>query len=249
MSKLLRADFLRLRKSFAFRLTLFAMLLLAGAFLFMQATAMDYTVPLTRVVFLPLSMFGIAMAALVSSFVGTDYSDGFIRNKLLTSTRRSDYVISQIIISCFACFVAYLVVTAFTFGIGLFIFEDNVDRPELFRYFLLGIVMSVTTGCIFSAITVLSGNKARAVICCMGLAFAMLFLALHTNEVLLQSGLEDGFRKTANELLHDLNPCGQAAQLSSWEVGHPLRILLINILLICGSSGLACALFQRKNIN
>ena len=52
MIKILRADFKRLSKSFAFRLSLFGMLVLASAFMFIQAAGMDYTVGLNRVIFL-----------------------------------------------------------------------------------------------------------------------------------------------------------------------------------------------------
>lgn len=58
-----------------------------------------------------------------------------------------------------------------------------------------------------------------------------------------------GLKKELYGILHDLNPCGQAAQLSSWEVWHPMRGLLINLILITGLSALGCALFRRKDIN
>ena len=102
MSKLLRADMIRLRKSFTLRLSLIAMLAFAVFFMIMQATGMDYTVPYSRGIFLQLSMYGIVVSALVSDFVGTDFSNGFIRNKLLTISNRSSLVISEIIVSCIA---------------------------------------------------------------------------------------------------------------------------------------------------
>ena len=120
MIKLLKADLIRLSKSSSFYLSLIAMLGLSVAFMAMQATAMDYTVPLSRVIFLPMSMYGVTMAAFVSIFVGTDFSDGFIRNKLLITENRYSLVFSQIIVSSLACLVVYTVVTAFTAGLGCF---------------------------------------------------------------------------------------------------------------------------------
>ena len=257
MIRILRADFIRLRRSFAFRLSLIGMLVLAASFMFIQATAMDYTVPLSRVIFLPMSMYGIAMAAFVSVFVGTDFSDGFIRNKLLTAENRSSLVISQIIVSCVGCIIVYIVVTAFSAGIGRFFFENNVDALVFLRFFIIGIGMSIATGCLFSIITMICGNKTQAVILCMGLAFGMLFLCLHTNEVLVQTEYKDGvlnphyvggIRREVCSFLHDINPCGQAAQLSAWEVWHPIRALFINLLVIAGSSVLGCLLFRKKDV-
>ena len=119
MIRMLKADFIRLRTSFAYRLSLFGMLVLASAFMFIQATAMDYTVPLSRVVFLPLSLYGIVMASFVSVFIGADFSDGIVRNKLLTAKKRSSLVISQIIVSCTGCIIVYIVVTVFSAGIEI----------------------------------------------------------------------------------------------------------------------------------
>ena len=258
MIKLLRADFMRLCKSIALLLCMVGMLALATFFMLIQATAMDYTVPLSRVIFLPMSLFGVAMAAFVSAFVGTDYSDGFIRNKLLATTRRSALVLSHIVVSCAACTLVYAVITAFTAGVGRFFFEDNVDGSVFLRHFVLGIGMSLSTGCLFAVVTLLCGNKTRAIICCMALAFGMLFLCLHTNEVLVQTVYKNGalnphyvggIRREICGILHDLNPCGQAAQLSAWEIFHPARALLFDALVIAGASTLGCALFRGKNIN
>ena len=257
MTKLLRADVIRLLKSTAFRLSLIGMIILAAAFMVMQATGMDYTVPLTRVIFLPMSMYGVAMSAFVSVFVGTDFSDGFIRNKLLTIKNRCSLVISQIIISCIACLIVYVVVTSFSAGVGQFFFENNVDRAVFCRFFVLGIGMSLVTGCLFSVVTMLCGNKTHAIIWCMGLAFGMLFLCLHTNEILVQPEYKDGLlnphfvggiRRKICSILHDINPCGQAAQLSAWEVWHPIRVFFINLFMITCSSALGCFLFRRKDI-
>ena len=137
MIKLLRADLIRLRKSFAFRLSLVGMLVLSTFFMLIQATAMDYTVPLSRVIFLPMSMYGVAMAAFVGVFVGTDFSDGFVRNKLLTVRKRSDFVFSQVIVSCVGCLIVYIIVTAFTTGIGRFYFENDVDGPTFCQFFII----------------------------------------------------------------------------------------------------------------
>lgn len=258
MIKLLKADLIRLSKSSSFYLSLIAMLGLSVAFMAMQATAMDYTVPLSRVIFLPMSMYGAAMAAFVSIFVGTDFSEGFIRNKLLITENRYSLVFSQIIVSCLACLVVYTVVTAFTAGLGCFLFENNVDTVTLIRFYCIGVGMCLATGCLFSVITLLCGNKTQAIIWCMALAFGMLFLAMHTNGKLVQPEYKDGalnphyvggLRRTAYGMLHDLNPCGQAAQLSGWEVYHPVRIALIDILMIIGISVTGCKLFRRKDIN
>lgn len=257
MRKLLAANFMRLSKSRAFFLFLAGMLLLASALMAMQATAMDYTVPLSRVVFLPLSFYGVAAAAFVSVFVGADFSDGFIRNKLLAASSRSDFVVSQLITSSTACILCYAATSFFALGAGQFFFENDVKAEKLLPYFLLGLGMSVSVGCIFTLITLLCRDRTSAVIWCMGLAFGMLFLCLHTNSLLVQTEYKNGvlnphyvggFRRMLYGVLHDLNPCGQAAQLSSWEVWTPTRAAVCDAAWVIGAFVLGCMLFRRKDI-
>lgn len=257
MIRMLKADFIRLRTSFAYRLSLIGMLVLASAFMFIQATAMDYSVPLSRVVFLPLSLYGIVMASFVSVFIGADFSDGIVRNKLLTAKKRSSLVISQIIVSCTGCIIVYIVVTVFSAGIGHFFFENDVISTVFIQFFTIGIGMSIVIGCLFSVVTMICGNKTQAIILCMILAFGMFFVCLHTNQVLIQTEYKNGvpnphyvggIRRQIYSILHDINPCGQAAQLSAWNVWHPIRVQVMNLFVIVCASALGCLLFRRKDV-
>lgn len=257
MRKLLSADFARLWKSSAFWGCLVGMILLAVFFMTIQYTAMDYEVPLSRVIFLPLSLYGVAVAALVSVFTGTDFSDGFIRNKLLLCKSRSHVLFSHIIVNCVACIIIYLIVSAFAAGAGLFFFENDVKTETFLYYLFLGIGMSAAYGCVFSVVTLLCGNKTSAVIWCMGMAMVMLFLSLHTNQLLVQTEFKnglpnphyvDGFRRALYGVLHDLNPCGQAAQLSSWEVWNPVRVVICNLLWMLAVSTAGCLRFNKKDV-
>ncbi len=84
-----------------------------------------------------------------------------------------------------------------------------------------------------------------------------LILGLPSNGKLVQPEYEDGamnpnyvggMRRTVYGILHDLNPCGQVAQLSTWEVWHPIRITLSNLAMVSVASVLGCMLFERKDI-
>lgn len=257
MKKVLRADYSRLFKSRAFLLSIIGMIFIAGALMVMQATSMDYSVPLSRVIFLPLSMFGVVMAAFVSVFTGTDFSDGFIRNKLLTAEKRGSIVLSQIIVCSTACVIVYAVVTLLAAGVGCFFFENDVKPGVFAGYFLIGIAMSAAFGCLFSVITLICGSRTRAIVVCMGLGFVMLFICMRTNAMLVQPEYKDGVlnpkyvggvRRIVYGVVHDLNPYGQASQLSSWEVWKPLRAALCDGALIAVLSALGCLVFRKKDV-
>lgn len=198
-----------------------------------------------------------AAAAMVSVFTGRDFADGFIRNKLIFSKSRSQVVLSQIVTSCIACGLVYSVTVLYTFGTARFFFENNVE-PDLFAgYFALGLSMSAAIACLFCVITLLCGDQTRAVVWCMGISFGMLFLSLHTNQILVQTRYKngalnphyvEGAKRVLYGILHDLNPvrAGRPAFLLGGFGAH--KGGLCNGLWILGTAAAGIVLFQRKDI-
>lgn len=257
MRRLLSANLARLRLDSSLRFFFAGMILLASGLMCMQYTAMDYTVPLSRVIFLPLSLYGTGAAAFVSVFVGTDFSDGFIRNQLICARSREHVFLSHILTSCVGCAVVYAAVTLFTLALGVFFFENDVRLVELFQFLILGLGMSAAYSAIFCVLTMISRSKTQAVVLCIVLSMLMLFLCLHTNQMLTQTEYKDGFvnphyvggfRRALYGFLHDINPSGQAAQLSSWKYLNPVRGIACDALWVIGMGISGCLLFRRKEI-
>jgi len=256
MGRLLSADIFRIFRSKWFWLCLSGMLAMAVAFMMMQYTAMDYTVPLSRVIFLPLSFYGMAVAALVSLFVGEDFNDGFIRNKIIAGHTRRNIFASNLIAGSLACMVIYMVVTLFTASLGCLFFEMDVFIPRFLQYLAMGMGMCLAYESIYCSISMVCGNKTTAIILCMILAFFLLFACLHTNQVMVQpeykDGLAnpayvDGFAKAVYGFLHDLNPYGQAAQLSAMDIFQPARWIFCDILWFL-FAGVGYIAFKGKDI-
>ena len=153
MRRLLSADTFRIFRSKWFWLCLGGMLAMAVAFVVMQYTAMDYTVPLSRVIFLPMSFFGMMIAALISLFVGEDFSDGFIRNKIIAGCSRESIFASNLIVSSLACVMIYLAVTVFTTVIGSLLFEIDVNLFRYLKYLVMGFGMCLAYSSIYCCIT------------------------------------------------------------------------------------------------
>ena len=256
MRNLVSADTLRIFHSKWFWLCLSGMLALSGAFVTMQYTAMDYTVPLSRVIFLPMSFYGMAVAALISLFVGEDFSDGFIRNKIIAGCSRSAVFVSNLLICSIACTVIYLVSTLLTAAVGCLLFEVDVSIFHFLQYLALGMGMCLGYSCIYCTIAMVCGNKTTATVLSMALAFFLLVACLHTNQVMVQPEFKngipnpayvDGIAKSVYAFLHDLNPSGQAAQLSAMEVFAPIRCVLCDVFWLL-FAGLGCACFNRMDL-
>lgn len=256
MNRLLHADGIRMIRSKWFWLCLGSMLVMAIAFIIMQYTAMDYVVPLSRVIFLPVSFYGMITAAFVSLFVGQDFTDGFIRNKLIAGRGRHNVFFSNLIVSFIACIIIYLITVLFTVLIGSIYFEVDVTAERCLRYMFLGIGMCLAYGSIYCTITMLCRKGTTAIVLCMGLSFFLLFLGLYTNQIMVQPQYKDGIPnpayvegavKSFYAILHDLNPTGQAAQLSAMDVFSPVRWLICDFVWIL-AAGVGSILFRHTDI-
>lgn len=257
MTKLLFADMHRMYRSKRFLLCVLAMAAVSVSLIFMQYTAMDYVVKLDRVIFLPMSFYGIASAATVALFVGDDFNDGVIRNKLIACNSRTGIYGALLFTAWAVSLTIYLITILLTTGIGILLFENNLTFIKILHFTLLGAFMCLAYGSIFCMFAILIGNKANAVTVCMVLSFVMLFLSLHTNQTLVQDAYKNGvpnphyvsgIKRTIYELLHDLNPTGQAAQLSCMSIYNITRWLLCDLFWVTGTTTLGIALFQRKDI-
>ena len=121
---------------------------------------------------------------------------------------------------------------------------------------MLGMGMRLAYGSIYCTLTMLCGNKTTATVLCMGLAFFLLFASLHTNQIMVQPEYKngalnpayvDGFAKRVYAVAHDLNPTGQAAQLSTMDIFCPARFLLCDLVWLM-PTGAGMVIFNRKNI-
>lgn len=257
MSKLLRADFYRMYHSKKFWICAVSMLIVALLLIVMQYTAMDYVVALDRVIFLPITFYGLAIGALVAFFVGDDFSDGVIRNKLVAGRGRSAVYLSNLISGWSACIVIYILTTGVTAAVGLKLFEKNVSSSQFMTYLGLGLFTCLAFGSLFGMISMLIGERSRSVLICLSLAFIMLFLCLHTNQMIIQEPYKDGvvnihyvggIKRVMYELLHDFNPYGQAAQLSAMECLNPVRWICMDIFWMVLAAVAGNAIFYKKDI-
>lgn len=182
MRKLLSANFSRLWRSKSFWFTELGTglwsLFLFGLFLYntneigvswMQFNAHIYF-------FYVLLYIGAVMAVFISPFLGTEYSDGSIRNKLVVGhTRWTVYLANLLVVSVagiiFYCthFLASVVCIPFV-GISLY---SYLEQP-LLRFFF-GIVIILCYGALFTMLAMLDSAKARCAVVSLILALALIF--------------------------------------------------------------------------
>lgn len=273
MSKLLSAGFIRLRKDKIFWIALIFMFG-AGVFFpvmrYMDMQQSGYINNIDNGFFACALFIGIVMAVFCSLFIGTEYSDGTIRNKVVIGQKRTSIYLSNLIICaivsivmCAAFLIAYLCV-----GIPLLgFFEMGIKLVLLFT--LAVFVLSIAFASIFTLISMLNHNKAITAVVCILLAFLFLFVGAQLNRMLnepetnmglimTENGqeyqeipnpnyLEDGEREVV-QFFYDFVPGGQALQCVSMEAHNIAVLPVYSLIIIILTTGIGMFFFRKKEL-
>lgn len=180
MRNLLSADFVRLWNNRIFRCCWVGMVLLA-LFLVAEEYSQPYVVLLNQVVFLPLSLYGVVTAAFSAMFLGQEYSDGTIRNKLIAGHSRAHVYLSEFMVTAVGAIVLYLSAIAVTACVGSFLFTATAPPEKFLLSGLLGVFSCLSYVGLYCLISALCGNRSFSVVVCMLLSVALLFVALYVN--------------------------------------------------------------------
>ncbi len=273
MSKLLSANAIRLKKDRFFWIGMIFMLAAGISFPIMKYIDMRQTQIINHIdngFFVCALFISIVMAVFCSLFIGTEYSDGTIRNKVIVGQKRVSIYLANLItcsavsiVMCAMFFIPHL-----SIGIPLLgFFEMNTKMVLLFviTVFMLAIVFTS----IFTLISMLNHNKAVTAIICILLAFLFLIIGAQLNKMLsepetnmavamTENGLEyqelpnakfldEGERKTV-QFFYDFLPGGQVVQCTSLEAENlsvlPVYSLGISIL----TTGAGVFFFQKKEL-
>ncbi len=194
MTKLLRADLFRLRKNKLFYLLLAVMAALGIWLPLMQHHANQTVFRNGGGGLTPDSGFGtfgiaavMALSALVPLFIGTDHSDGTIRNKLIVGHRRADVYLSEFLV----CMTALLLL-----DLAFLVPFLSLSLP-LLGPFMLGAKATVVTGlytlamemaftALYVTISMLCQSKAYSAVLCIALCAGLLFAGMTLNAKLAE---------------------------------------------------------------
>lgn len=218
-------------------------------------------------------VIGVIAAVCCSMYLGTEYSDRTMRNKLIAGHTRKDIYLSNLIICTLACFFAVAVYIAAESLVGIPL-NGNVrmDPWELAVRFLVSGLMILAYVSIFTMISMLNQNKASGAVANILLFFALLVLAFVvkarltepeflTNHYTLNELGEmtqgepmpnprylQGAARAVYEFLYDFLPTGQMIQMCSQVFIWWQRMALCNVGITAVTTGIGMYLFGKKDI-
>lgn len=283
MNKLLYANFFRVKRDKVFWIGV-ALMAAMGIFLplsnfwaiqrILRETGEQVIIPLEGVFFAFNLFVPFAAAIFCSLFVGTEYSDGAIRNKLVIGHTRSGIYLANLITCTAASFVfaaVFMAVCGIAGGLTLDGFQSNAKT--IFLYLLASVCVILVFNALFTCLAMLNQNKAVVAIVTILIILLFLVIALYVEGRLSEPEFWDAefymddagqiinepampnpnyisspAMRATLEFIYDFLPGGQAYQLSNMAALHPVTMSLYSLLIAVVSTLIGVFFFRRKNI-
>ncbi len=275
MSKILRANFMRLKKDKVFWLCVLAIFSLAVfnmLNLYRQAkSGVSLPVDSQDTHFFELLPFiGVLSAAVISLFFGTEYSDGTMRNKIIVGSSRAGIYMATFVTSA----TASTVVTLAWFVGGLvchpLLGAFNTTFIDLLLNVMTANLTCVALSAVFTFVSIACTNKAVGAVTAILLAFmltvagSLIYNALGEPElvsdmVITIDGIEAGtphpnplyiaepIRSVFQSLLLIL-PTGQQILLANLELYNPWLCMGLSIIVTMVVTVFGMILYRKKDI-
>ena len=276
MRKLITANFFRFRKDRFSWCVVGIIVILSLVNVFNSArsyeamAASGYVMSLEDYYFNQAPLIGAFLALLISMFLGTEFSEGTIRNKLCIGHKRNEIFLSNFI-SCALATIAltavWLLTSALLFGL---IGSLEMEVSEFIGCIFVSVGFAVSFAALYTVIGSLSSNKAMTIIYTFA-AFILLAMAASAlydrlcepemNQGMTLVGTQlvemeptpnplylSGMIRTVCEAALELLPTGQALLLSDVAVEYPVRAISLSAVFTIVTLLVGSMLFRRKDI-
>lgn len=240
---------------------------------YFNVTLEGYEVGLEEIIFMYTAFIGIVISIFCSIFIGTDYSDGTIRNKMLIGHSRSAIYFSNLItcsISSILMCIAYIIpmlILGFALVGG---FVENISIVLL--RLLCSIVLIIAFSALFNLVSMLINSKAISAIVCLLSMFILLFGGIYIESSLSQPEVYPGYvyiengetiseeetpnphylrgtKREVYEFLNDFLPGGQSMQIKDVsDIKHMGLLELYSGIIIVVATGAGVIFFRRKDL-
>lgn len=280
MNKLLSAGFSRLWKNKVFWI---GILLMSGMLIFVLVSnyrdMMRY-IEEARVGYIPdtflpgcFMFIGCFTSVFAALFLGTEYSDGTIRNKLVVGHSRISVYLSCLILCIVSSLLVCVAATLVTFLAGIPLFGLPLYPTVMLQKFGIGILMVTAFSGIFTLPVMLIHNKSiSSVVCIIGF-FTLVFLSIYIMQRLEAPEFIDssfvmsvdgeiipgdpfpnpsylrGTTRSVYEFFADFLPTSQSFRIvQSGALPHPWRFCAYSSLTTVVSTLVGTLLFRKKDI-
>lgn len=276
MRKLLTANCKYFIRNRLFRIELLVCILFSGWIMFanysakIQASAEP--LHLETPFFIMYQILSILFASAISLIVGTEYSDGTIRNKLIIGHTRSELYFSMLFTTIGTSIAVIAAHGVVSYGIGYFLYGTfSLPAAQIIAALVCALLANLVFTTLFVAIALNCSNKSVSAVVSILSSIAIIMVAnLIGNKLLEPEMTYDGIVITANgieygdiiknpsyvtgiarkiyEFFYDLLPSGQLIQIQAQNLTHWPYWIALSLLLFSVITALGYTLFRKKDI-
>ncbi len=247
MHRLLMTNFYRLKKEKTFWLMLVGMFLLGIYFYFNNylPNCVNCENEVGAVLFSFNVIGGILVAIFTTNFVGTEYGNGTLRNKLICGHSRASIYLSNLI-TCSLVAVAFDLVFIGAVLLTGAIFLFSVTTPVETVLYMMGtsLLLSVSFASVYTFITMNISNKSASAIVALSLKIWAFLITSNLSHKIANSS---GVQKTILKFIYDFIPSGQAFQLTNLR-GDLKTMCLYSAILFLFTTSFGLYIFDKKHL-
>ncbi len=273
MLKLLNAGFTRLLKSKTFFLLIAFSVIFPLVMIYFGYNDMKVykgTVEIDQLILNYTIFTGLVCSIFTSLFLGVEYSDGAIRNKICIGHKRKNIYLSNLILIIITTLLSYLIVILIIVSIGIPLFGNMLMKFSNFMI-LMGCVFAamVAYSSIFTFIAMIITNKTITAVISILIAGNLLALApycmriLEASPTIQEARFIDGEmamfeipnprypsdkKRIVIQTMLDVNPAGQMFQFAQKEVKNLKRLPLYSLSIVIVFTACGLILFEKKEI-
>lgn len=275
MIKLLNAGFTRLRKNKLFWLLIIFSIGLALFMIYTQYSDMknyNKAIEVGQLLLNYSTMIGIVIAIFTSLFLGVEYSDGVVLNKISIGHKRINIYVSNLIIVTITSLFSYILFMIVVATIGIPLFGSiTIPISELLKLIGCIFLIILSYSSIFTFIAMIITNKTITAIVSIMLAFGMIFYVLTALNFLSQGEYVEqytlggtdseittetvknpyyltGTKRKLVELSVDILPAGQAYQIAGRTTPNLKVLPLYSLGVLVIFTGIGILLFKKKEL-
>lgn len=274
MTKLLFANFVRMWTSKVFRGGVIFMAFMGGILpinRYNYARRFEIVFFIDNTFFIGVIIGAIVLAVFCSLFVGAEYSDGTMRNKIVIGHSRIAIYLSNLITNAIAGCIFFTIYFTLNLCVGLFLHGTFAAKLEVIITLVVSVCMLfIAVSSIFTLIAMLNQNKSIVSITCILSVVALLLIGSYCftrlNEPKMRPAYtstngsqvyeEDtpnpdyvgGTKRKVYGFIYNFLPGGQMIQFASMEISNPYILSLYSSIIILVTLGIGVPVFCKKDL-
>lgn len=277
MNNLMRANLFRLKRDKTFWACAAALLLLSAGVMangcrqYRAMMAEGYAVDIAGVCFRLVPALAVAVAVLGGLYLGTDHSEGALRNRLMVGHSRETVYLAElgaVMTAALAFTAAWLLGSGVPVLLNRDLWKLGAGQAALLILLTVGSVVALAS--LLTVVGMLVEKRSTSAVASILLALGLLLAStwlysrlqepeMETGLIITAAGMEwgdptpnsryvGGTLRLVYEWAMDILPTGQMVLLADMAAAHPVRNLLASMAVTAGSALAGLALFRKKDL-